>query len=211
MGALEQFWAEADRRYAADQRRIADGVITDAASTTSYTVQLPGLPAPGVSGVGCLVDRVPQVGDLVRVEFVSDRPNIVAVITPGQGVLSADVTTSQSTGSTAYVDLTTPGPSVPCLMVAGQTALVTVSCRSAVTSATTTQADMSFAVSGVESVAAADTSAAENTSSSSLTVARTTLYTAGSTGAHTFTAKYKVINTTTGTFLNRRLIVDLRG
>lgn len=204
----ESLWREADRRYSlALLPRVRLATITDAVSPSSYSILLPGegtarTAVPSVSAV------IPQVGQLVRLELVGDDPVIVDVLGGLLRRLTADVTTSQSSSSTSYVDLATTGPAVTCDLVAGQSVLVAVSCRSSVSPTSTTfQAQMSFAVSGVESLTASDANAAENTNTASLTVSRSTVYTAAVTGSHTFTSKYRVINATTGTWLNRRIVV----
>ena len=120
--------------------------------------------------------------------------------------ISADVTTDETTTSTTYTDLATSGPAVTMTLVSGQTALVIVSCS--VTSASSTvDCYMSFAVSGASTLAAADANAALATQivGSQQAAFRVTLFTATSTGSHTFTAKYR--GGTTSHFARRRIIV----
>lgn len=120
---------------------------------------------------------------------------------------SADVATGQSTTSTSYVDLTTAGPAVTETLVTGQKVLVTVSCRADNSAGTSTSAsNMSFAVSGASTLAAADANAAEITGICGAgTTTRVSLFTAQATGSTVFTAKYRVINTGTSTWWDRRI------
>jgi hypothetical protein len=125
--------------------------------------------------------------------------------------VEATVTTSQTTASTSYTDLATVGPTVASInLEAGQSALVIVSCRSAHSTGGGGNATyMSFAVSGAETDAASDDDAIISLASTNTeqTSSRPTVYTAGTAGAHTFQAKYKITNPGTGTFRERRLIV----
>lgn len=208
MDEIESLFRMFDTKYRLPLvQRVRQGVVTAAASPNSYSITLPGDTAP-TTGVPSVSAVVPQVTNVVRVAMVADQPVIVGVVGGVRPLLSADVTTNQTTSTTTYTDLATTGPAVTLDLVAGQTVLVTVQCRSAVSPTSTTfQANMSFAVSGVESLAAADANAAENTDTASATVTRSTPYTAAVTGSHTFTAKYRVLNATTGNWLNRRIIV----
>lgn len=209
MDDFEAFFRELDRRYATSLTpRVRKATVTAAASPSSYSILLPGetidrASVPSVSPI------VPQVGDQVRLELVGDEPCIVGVYAPQAQRVSADVATLQTTTSTSYTNLTTAGPAATVNLVAGQSALITVSARMFVSAVGATQANMAFDVTGVESLAAADVNAAEQTDSQSATVTRPTVYTAAVTGAHTFTAKYKVIGAITGSFLNRRIVVEL--
>src|SRR5215207_2977762 len=110
--------------------------------------------------------------------------------------LPADVTPGQSTTSTSYVDLATAGPAVTETLVTGQKVLVIVSCRADNTTNTATSAsNMSFAVSGASTLAAADVNAAEITGICGAgTTTRMTVFTATGTGSTTFTSKYRMVN-----------------
>jgi hypothetical protein len=106
---------------------------------------------------------------------------------------SARVSTAEGSTLTAYGDLATAGPSVTGVFTAGQLIWVTVSAT--LTSNNACNQHMSFAVSGVETLAASDANsivAALNATGHSLihTLTRATLYTVGVSGSHTFTAKY---------------------
>ncbi|HJT99698.1 MAG TPA: hypothetical protein VJ966_00665 [Actinomycetes bacterium] len=122
---------------------------------------------------------------------------------------TADVTTSQTTTSTTYTDLGTVGPAVTESLVAGQGVLVIISARMIHSAGAGASAKASFAVSGASTQAALDADAIESdlTTTAGAVITRATWYVATGTGSHTFTMKFKVVSSGTGTFLNRRIIV----
>lgn len=126
----------------------------------------------------------------------------------------ASITTAESSASTTYVDLTTVGPAVTLYMTAGQKAFIYVKARQVVSAAGANSPHMSWAVSGTETVAAAD--ADDNESVNNVQVADATYVALGTftasavDGDRTFTAKYRVTGAVTGTWRNRRIIVDLK-
>lgn len=204
----ELYWRELDRRYAHQLvPTLREGTVTDAVSVSSYTLLMAG-DDEGRPGVPCIADPAPRIGDVVVVALLNTRPQIQFTKTRHPRLETADVTTSQGTTTTSYTDLATAGPSIVLPgLVAGMRVAVTVSARMSVTAVGATQANMSFAVSGAGTLAAADVAAAEQTDSQSNTVSRTTIYTIPNTGDYTFTAKYKVIGATTANFLNRRITI----
>jgi hypothetical protein len=118
------------------------------------------------------------------------------------------VTTAESTSSTSYTDLTTPGPSVT--VTTGTFAVVTVHCGVWRSGSTTASGAMSFAISGATTSSATDDRAAffygYNNSSSDFhrySVSSGVNLTAGS---NTFTAKYKAASNAAN-FSNRRITV----
>jgi hypothetical protein len=124
--------------------------------------------------------------------------------------LSADVTANEASAATTYGDLTTVGPFVTLNLVAGQKVVVLLSCYAS-TATDGIEQFMSFAVSGASSLAAADANAAHSFSikvgtNTAQTPFRATVYTATSTGSHTFTAKYKT-TAATPNWKDRRIIV----
>jgi hypothetical protein len=120
------------------------------------------------------------------------------------------VATSQTTASTTYTDLATVGPSVAVTIPASGNALVTVtgSLSNATASA---QSNMGFAISGASTQAASDTRAlvVKNGGNQVILVqGSATFFVSGLTpGSTTFTAKYRVSAASTGTFVNRSVIV----
>lgn len=210
MNELEGFWAEVDRRYATELvAKVRKATVTAAASPTSYTVQFPG-ETSGRDGVPSVSPVVPQVGDIVRVELVGDEPCIVGVYGGPPAPLAADTAATVTTSSTSYVGLS-GGPAVTLDLVAGQTVTVTVYARLSVTSGGLGhQAAMAWAVSGADTVAAADADAVECQSTLLVPGQKSGLYTAVTTGSHTVTAQYKTAaGADTATFVNRRLLVEL--
>jgi len=120
--------------------------------------------------------------------------------------VQADVATDQATSSTSYGDLTTVGPSVTMTLTQSQQVMVTV--YALMINQTVSGGEfMSFAVSGVESLAASDNNAANSRSTDRVGVQKTTWYTAGTTGSHTFTAKYKAEASGSASFSFRRISV----
>lgn len=128
--------------------------------------------------------------------------------------LSATVATSESTNSAAYGDLTTAGPAVGPVTIgpSGSVLVFVTATLTANGAGTTAGAFMGFAVSGTDTVAAADSQCLQATSTSSVdSVGATAVFlVTGLTpgGSDTFTAKYHSSGTTPpGTFANRRLMV----
>lgn len=120
--------------------------------------------------------------------------------------IAATVATSQTTGSTSYADLATAGPAVS--VQTGTRALVT---STALVNHDTNGgfANMSFAVSGASTVAAADATAITQTSAvagANITPSGTFLVTGLTAGVNTFTAKYRV-GGGNGAWANRNIVV----
>jgi hypothetical protein len=118
---------------------------------------------------------------------------------------TASVLTSETTTSTTYTDLATPGPEV--IATTGTTALVIV--HGVVQNSGTGSARMSFTVNGVAlSTGVGDprSIAIVNITAGSFLVSGASIETGLTPGSNTFTAKYRV-SASTGTFLSRRIIV----
>lgn len=106
--------------------------------------------------------------------------------------ISGLVTTSETTLSTSYADLTTAGPTIA--IRTGTSALVTVS-STINTQAATRGGSMSFAVSGATTIAAGDDNCIFAYSAGTdvfVAASRTFLLTGLTAGVNTFTSKYKV-------------------
>jgi hypothetical protein len=121
--------------------------------------------------------------------------------------LSADTAASDSSTATSYGALTTAGPSVTKTLVAGQKALVTVTGN--ISTISNGGGFISFEVTGASALAPIDANAAKMVPGSGVnvggdTVQRTTVYTAGGGGSHTFTDRYKTNGNST-TFDTRRI------
>lgn len=133
---------------------------------------------------------------------VSTGANAIAART----VSSQTILTSESTTSTSYTDLATPGPTFS--VTTGTAALVAIS--SSITNDTTNSASfVSYAISGATTVAADDQWGLEldgvtaNNTNRFGFIHRHTGLTAG---VNTFTMKYKA-GSNTATFANRKLLV----
>lgn len=132
--------------------------------------------------------------------FVSTGANAIATRTPA----TARVDTSQSTASTSYVDLTTPGPSLTA--TTGTIAIIMFACEIA-NNTNNSLAKCSVAVSGSSTVAASDNwtlsmdgNAANNFSRGSMVH----IFTGLTAGSNTFKMVYAV-GSNTGTFKNREI------
>lgn len=123
------------------------------------------------------------------------------------------ISTTESTTSGPYVDLTTVGPSVTLYMTAGQRALVFTKARQ--NPGTSSTSFMSYAVSGTETVAAPNsgTSIHEqevlNAAGEQTATTESTFIASAVDGNRTFTAKYRAGTSVSVTFRNRYLRVLL--
>lgn len=125
-------------------------------------------------------------------------------------IVSAAVATAQGTASTAYVDLTTTGPSVTLNVPASGELTIDVSAAYSSGGAAAQTGYMGFTLSGANTLAAADTRAAYGrtvTSGMFGTIARRFHLTGLSPGTTTVKAVYKT-STSTATFTDRNLIVE---
>ncbi len=131
--------------------------------------------------------------------LVSTAANAMAARTPAETV----VATQETTTSTTYADLTTPGPAVTA--TTGTKALVAIYCSASNSGAAA--ALMSYGVTGASTIPPSN-------DPESIGVAGTQgsrqsgifLKTGLTAGSNTFTAKYRV-GAGTGTYLDRRLLV----
>jgi len=119
----------------------------------------------------------------------------------------AEVATSQSTTSTSYVDLATVGPSVT--MTPSASGKVLVHLSGLIENDTSGHvAVMSFAMSGGNTQAAADEFALSTDGPIAQRIGGTFLLTGLAAVSTTFTAKYRRTSTGTGTFADRKLVVQ---
>lgn len=142
-------------------------------------------------------------GELVTAAHLNqDIRDNIGFLAGSQG---ARVETAQGTASTSYVDLTTPGPAVT--VTTGTKAFVHLSAE---IDALGIFAYMSFAVSGVSTVAADDARSLEfahHSSGGFVVRLGTSIYLSGLTaGSNTFTAKYRASGGTP-TWGHRNIIV----
>ncbi len=136
--------------------------------------------------------------------FVATGVNAIAERTAGHDLINA----SETTASTSFVDLTTPGPAVT--KTTGTSAFVAVYGLVSIDTAGVS-ALMSFAVSGATAVTATDTRSVSFQPGSvaaarSLRASAVTLLDGLTPGSNIFTAKYRVTGGV-GTFNNRRIAV----
>jgi hypothetical protein len=134
--------------------------------------------------------------------FVATGVNTLAART----MQTSTVVTSQSTGSTSYVDLTTVGPQVTVTCGTIAVVLFTAGVQNTATNSAT---DTSVAVSGATSVAASDAwrTVLDGVALGQVNrVAGFHTFTGLTPGSNIFTMKYKV-GSGTGTWDNRELLV----
>ena len=129
-----------------------------------------------------------------------------------KAISGTTISTLQNCGNTAsYIDLATVGPSVT--ITTGTTAIISISTTVQESANDTTQAWMSFAVSGASSLPASDSNSitCSMTSISGVfgSISRTMKITGLTAGSNTFTAKYKATCLGSGViqFSNRDLVV----
>lgn len=131
--------------------------------------------------------------------FISTAANAIAA----RAVTSALVATSETTASTSYTDLATPGPAAT--VTTGAQALVGLYCSGS--NSGSAVSIMGVAVSGATTIAALDnTSVGGAFSTAGGRVGAFYLITGLTPGANVFTAKYRV-SASTGTFADRKLLV----
>jgi hypothetical protein len=116
---------------------------------------------------------------------------------------SAIVATMENTTSTSYTNLTTNGPAVT--VTTGTKALVIISCEVA-GSTTTNETYVSYGVTGATTIAASDANVIKHTNAYAERQSSASRLSTLTAGSNTFTMKYRV-NTGTGYFLNREIIV----
>ena len=125
--------------------------------------------------------------------FVSTGPNTIAARVPS----TARVNTAETTTSTAYVDLATPGPSIT--VVTGTIAIVLFACEMA-DNVVNSLTKCSVQVSGASSVAVSDSWMLSMDGNAA------NIFTGLTPGSNTFKMMYAV-GSNTGTFKTRELAV----
>lgn len=149
-----------------------------------------------------LLETAPAKATTAGRIFVATGANSIAE----RAITQATVATAETTASTSYVALTTPGPAVT--VVTGTKALVIISGRLSNGTAGAA-ASMGYAVSGASTIAADDTKSKTVQSATASNLDRGSwvgLEEGLTAGSNTFTAQYRVTSGT-GTFGDRRIIV----
>ncbi|HTE68645.1 MAG TPA: hypothetical protein VK942_07800 [Actinomycetes bacterium] len=199
-------------RVAANATSIAGAAITDL-RTTGHAKSLTGglftVALGGLLPVASLAEMNALTG--VYDGFHIWRSDLKAILAnDGAGgwryfsrPTDATVATSETTASTSFVDLATPGPAIT--LETGTTAQVTLTLS--MFSSGSFHTFMGFAVSGASTLAAADIRSlffVSNTNPHRMSA--TYLVTGLTAGSNTFTAKYRA-GAGTGTFHDRNIIV----
>jgi hypothetical protein len=144
----------------------------------------------------------PAIATAANQYFVATAANAIAA----RLVTTAAIATSQTTTSSTYADLATVGPSVT--LTTGTLALVVVTSATS-NSVTNATCFMSYAVTGATVSGAANNRALRFDGLSSGNVVRASSMSPVTltAGSNTFTAKYAVGAGSTGTFVDRSIIV----
>lgn len=118
--------------------------------------------------------------------------------------VTANVATSETTGSTTYVQLTTTTDAVTVSIGTSGACLLVLTCDIANSGANFSA--MSYTISGANTFTANDTNALANSGTTELAMSWSTVLTGLTAGSTTFTAKYRV-SAGTGTFKRRFISV----
>lgn len=149
-----------------------------------------------------LLETAPAIASAAGRLIVTDGANSIAERVIDQQI----ITTSQTTTSSAFTDLATPGPTVT--VTTGTKALVFASCQMS-NSQSNSVTQMSVAVSGSTTIAASQSDDLYNDGLGAGNANRGTvaiLFDTLNAGSNTFKMQYRV-NAGTGTFYDRTLIV----
>ncbi|HEY5986437.1 MAG TPA: hypothetical protein VIV12_08685 [Streptosporangiaceae bacterium] len=149
---------------------------------------------------GNLNETAPAKATTAGGYFVATGSNAIAERVGDEQI----ITTSQTTTSTSFTDLTTVGPELTVTTATRALVVVTAQCSN---DTSTNSCRMSWAASGATTLAANDNrclmlSGTGDTIAGSFV----TMYTSFTAGSNVITAKYRVSGGT-GTWLNRRLLV----
>ena len=182
---------------------FATGTIIDFVNLGAGTLTI-------AAGAGVTVNgTITALAQYGFTSIIKTATNTWSYMPPGGFPASATATvaTSQTTTSTSFTDLATPGPAVT--VTTGTKALVTVSAY--LVNSGTQRTFMSVTVSGATTLSASDTRSLMTyiTGGQELCSSFTVLLTGLTAGSNTFTAKYRV-GFSTGTFYNRDIsVIDM--
>lgn len=135
---------------------------------------------------------------------ITDMRSMARTANINLGPVFSRVDTTQTTTSTSYTDLATAGPAVTATI--GSNGLALVCIGALMDQSVADFANMSFAVSGASTIAAADNNACLQYNTNDRVVSRNILLTGLTPGSNTFTMKYKV-GSGTGSFTYRTIAV----
>lgn len=192
----------------------------DAAFATTNTVTLAFQSAPASNGVVVVIQGGTLTSTGVAMANITDATttgrsllgassaaNALAVMTPLQSAAKAIVTTAETTTSTTYTDLATTTDTVT--VTVGASGLVMVFVQAMMSSNGNNYSYVSFALSGANTLAAADINCIENVEASSGWISQLSgafLLPGLTAGSTTFKMKYKA-GAGTSTFNNRAISV----
>ncbi len=192
-------------------------VVTCSTSDATCTIEIGGDTSVDIGGVKFIRHAYrPQVGDWVWVMQNGSSFIIVGMVGEGQSPAPSawtdQVSVLEGTTSTSYTDLATYGPEIAnILLYKDEKVWVEIETLLDCPGGNGHAAVMSFTITGASSLSLFDTNAIQWQATAPGTSSRKTLYTIQNTGLHTFTAKYKAINPSSGNFNQRRINVEIAG
>lgn len=177
--------------------------------TSSYTDPL--TTKGDIVGRSTVTARVPVGTDGQVLTADSTQALGVKWATPASAITiaSANVGTNETTTSTSFADLATPGPSVTVTVPASGIAKITLSCAYFFSGAVN-DGTMGYIMSGANTGQGTDDyeKLGQSPAASRIHIASKVIYVSGlSAGSTTFKANYKVSNNT-GNFSSRQIIVE---
>jgi hypothetical protein len=191
-----------------DQAYVANTVGTVPDAGTAFMAERLAVNVTLPPANDFLVDELLEIGVGTVLEIPgSSSLEVLTYQSPLGLAKTASISTAETSASASYTDLATVGPQVSVTIGARGMALVTISCNAS--NSSTTRSNMSFAISGATTLAAADINAftvqsfaagAQGAGSA------TNLITGLNPGVNTFTAKYDT-SANTGTWSFRTISV----
>lgn len=148
-------------------------------------------------------DLLAKVADLSARLSILERTARVTNVSGAGGIAVESIATSEATSSTSYTNLATIGPAVTVDVTTSGSLLVVVFCESQQPSGDTHY--ISPALSGANTLAAADSNAAYQISTAWVTIGRLVVITGLTAGSTTVTAKYRTGAGLSNDFRNRSI------
>lgn len=187
--------------------KILTSPTINSPTITNATITANALTGFTTSNTGTVYGISVALGVITTANSVNGTALVNSSVTPSKFNTGAQVdyvAASESTTSTTYTALTTPGPITTVTIGANGLALVNISGDLA--NSSTSSEWMAFAISGATTIAASDDFSVASTGTGGTIIGITFLVTGLTPGVNVFTAQYRV-NGNTGTFGGRRISV----
>jgi hypothetical protein len=203
----EAFFELLEKKYGFSLKpTIRRCTITDAVDTNSYTVKYPD--DTERDEVECVAGVVPQIGYAVKVEQLDGYPTIVDVIGHGPIREQNGTSANANTGSATFVSSGLSSDLITLPLIKNQIVKVTVTAKMSHTADFGHGAVMSYKVTGATTYGPNDDDGIEQDNVGNATCSRSTFFTAGATGSHTFTLQYRALSGLTANFYQREIMVE---